>query len=144
MGSTVTGGLGQEVEELRQVRLHLGDVLAEVFDDGFSGDGLILGVVFDVVAEAGEVLVAVGFGQGGHLSGDAVNLLQADLVDLSGSEVSGGEAAESGLVAALAAAEGVDGERGAGIGDVVRGDEGCELLVGGKDLVVDGGGDLVR
>ena len=138
------GGFGQEVEKLRQVRLHLGDVLAEVLDDGFSGDGLVPGVVFDVVAEAGEIPVAVGLGEGGHLSGDAVDLLEADLVDLGGSEVSGGEAAKGGLVAPLAAAEGVDGKRGAGVGDVVRGDESGELLVGRENLVVDRGGDLVR
>ena len=77
------GGLGQQIEELRQMRLHLGDVLAEVFDDGFSGDCMILGVVFDMVAEGGEVLVAVGLGEGGHLRGDAINLLEADLVDLA-------------------------------------------------------------
>ncbi len=37
--------------------------------------------------------------------------------------------------------KGVDGERGAGVGDVVGGDEGGELLVGGEDLGVDGRGD---
>jgi len=143
-GLDCDSGLGQEVEQLRQVRLHLGDVLAEVLDNGFSGDSLVLGVVFDVIAEAGQVLVAVGLGEGGHLSGDAVDLLEADLVDLHGSQVSGGEAAEGGLVAPFAAAEGIDGKRGAPVGDVVRGDESSELLVGREDLVVDRGSDLVR
>jgi hypothetical protein len=60
-------GFRQEVEEIREIRLHLGDVLAKVCDDRFRRDGMILGVVFDVVAEGSEVLVAVGFGEGGHL-----------------------------------------------------------------------------
>ena len=30
------GGFGQQVKKLWQVRLHLGDVLAEVLDDGLS------------------------------------------------------------------------------------------------------------
>jgi hypothetical protein len=55
--------------------------------------------------------------------------LEADLVDLGSREVSRGETAKSGLVAALAAAERVDGERGSGVRDVVRGDEGGELPV---------------
>ena len=32
----MTAVLGQKTEELRQMGLHLVDVLAEVFDDGFS------------------------------------------------------------------------------------------------------------
>ncbi len=95
-----------------------------------------------MVAESGEIRVAVGFGEGGHFRGDAIDLFQADLVDLGGREGGCGEAAQSRLVAAFAAAEGIDGERGSGVGDVVRGNEGRELLVSGKDLVVDGGGDL--
>src|SRR5262249_10557928 len=71
-------------------------------------------------------------------------LFEADLVDLGSCEVSRGEAAKSGLVAALAPAERVDGERGSGVRDVVRGDEGGELPVCRKDLVVDSGGDLFR
>ena len=106
-------GLGKQVKELRQVRFHLVDVLAEVIDDGLSGNGLVFGIVFDVVSEAAEVIIAVGLGEGRHLCGDAVDFLQADLVDLGGGEVGGGEAAEGGLVAALSAAERVDGERGA-------------------------------
>src|SRR5271168_2748270 len=122
--------------------LHLGDVLAEVFDDGFSGDGLILWVVFDVVAEGGEVFVAVGLGQNSHLLGDAMDLIQADLMDPGGRQVSGSKAAKSSLISTPAAAKGVDGQRGSGVRDIVCFDEGGELPVGRKDLVVDGGGDL--
>lgn len=63
-------------------------------------------------------------------------------MDLGGREGSCGEASQSSLVTTFAAAKGIDGERGSGMGDVVLGDEGGELLVGRKDLVVDRGGDL--
>jgi hypothetical protein len=49
--------LRQEVKEFRKMSLHLGDVLAKVFDDGLGGDGPILGVAFGVSAEGGEVRV---------------------------------------------------------------------------------------
>src|SRR5215813_8063244 len=136
------GGLGQEMEELGQMGLHPGDVLAEIFDDGFGRDRTILGVGFDVGAERGEVAVAVGLREGGHLGGDAIDLFQADLVDLGGGEVRCGEAAGSDLVAAFAASKGVDRERGPRVKDVLRCDKGGEPLIGGKDFVVDGGVDL--
>ena len=56
-------------------------------------------------------------------------------MDLGSREGSRGVAAKSGLVTASTAAKGVNGERGAGVRDVVRGNEGGELLVGRKDLV---------
>jgi hypothetical protein len=46
------------------------------------------------------------------------------------------------LVAALAPTKGVDRERCSSVWNVVRPDESGELLVGGKDLVVDRGRDL--
>jgi hypothetical protein len=63
-------------------------------------------------------------------------------VDLGGREGSCGEAAKSGLVTTFAAAKGIDGEGGSGVGNVVRGDEGGELLIGGENLVADSGSDL--
>src|SRR3954451_1376145 len=49
------GGLWQQLEELRQARLHLRNVFAEVFDDSVRGCWLVLGVFFDVIAEASEI-----------------------------------------------------------------------------------------
>jgi len=115
MGSTVTAVLGSRLKSSGRcgssARCTCGSLRRWV-----GGGRLILGVVFDVVAEAGEILVAVGFGESGHLRGDAVHFLEADLVNLGGGEVGGGEAAQRGLVTALAATERVDGERGAGRG----------------------------
>ena len=137
------GRLGKQVEQLRQMRLHLRDVLAKVLDDGVGGCGDVLGVALHMIAEAGEVLVAVGLGQRGHFAGDAIHFLEADLVNLRGGQVSGGETAQRGLVAALASAQRVDGKRGAAVGNVIRGNKGRELLVSREDFVVDRGGDLV-
>ena len=69
------GGFGQQVEEFWETGLHLVDVLAEVVNNSFCRSGLILRVVFDVVAEAGEIVVPVGFGERGHLRGNAIDLL---------------------------------------------------------------------
>ena len=69
------------------MRLHLCDVFAEVLDDSVCGGRPVLGIIFDVVAEGGEIFVAVGLGQCGHLFRNPVDLLQTNLVDLFRREV---------------------------------------------------------
>jgi len=63
-------------------------------------------------------------------------------VDFGGREVGCGEAAQSSLVAAFTAAQRVDGERGPSVRNIFGCGEPSELLVGGKDLIVDRGDDL--
>src|SRR5581483_5952360 len=137
-------GLWQQIEELRQVRLHLCDVFAEVLDDSFRRGGPIFRVLFDVFAEAGEIFVAVRFGQCGHLSGNPVNLLQANLVDLCRCEVRSGEAAQCGLVPARATAKRIDGKCRSAVRYIVGSDKGGELLVRRKNFAVNRRSDLVR
>ena len=134
---------GDDGEQTRQHGAHLGDVVREVIHDGLLGGGDVLGVGFDGGAEGGQIGEPVGPGERGHLGGDAVVLGQADGVDLRRGKAGGGVAADGGLVAALAAGQGFNGERGAAGGHVVGGDEGGELLIGGQHLGVDGGGDAV-
>ena len=117
------------------------------FNSGFLqfGNNVILRLDDRVAARAGCL------GEGGHLCGDAIHLFEADLVDLGSGESSRSETAKGSLVTTFAAAEGVYGERGPGVRDVVRGDESGELLVGWKNFVVeradrlsdaDGGGNF--
>src|SRR3954470_4950729 len=68
-------GLWQQIEELWQARLHLCDVFAEVFNDRVRGRWPVLGISLDVVAEAGEIFIAIGLGQCRHLFGNPVDLL---------------------------------------------------------------------
>src|SRR5580704_2470985 len=53
-GLDCDGCLGQQIEKLSQARLHLCDVFAEVLDNSVRRLWPVLGVAFDVVAEAGE------------------------------------------------------------------------------------------
>ena len=141
------GAVGQDGEELRELGLHLRDVFAEGVEDLFFGGGGVLGVVLDGVAEAGEVFVAGLVGDVGHLGGDALDFVEADLMDLRGSEVGGGLLADGDFVAVLAVGEGGDADGGAAVGGVVGGDEGGEGAVGGRDVsgddLLDGGGEAL-
>ena len=78
----------------------------------------------------------------GHLGGDAGDFVEAEGVDLVGREVGGGAAEDVVLVALCAVGQRGDGEGGAAVRGVVRGDEGGEGAVGGDDVLVDGVGDL--
>ena len=69
--------LRQQAEELRQLRLHLVDVLLEVVDDLVLARRLLLRIAVDRGAEGGEVLVALRLRQRGHLRRDARDLLEA-------------------------------------------------------------------
>ena len=141
------GAVGQDGEELRELGLHLRNVVAEGVEDLFFGLGGVLGVVLDGVAEGGEVFVAGLVGDVGHLGGDALDLVEADLMDLRGCEVGGGLVADGDLVAVLAVGEGGDADGGAAVGGVVVGDELGEGGEGGVDLgcdyLLDGGGEAL-
>ena len=63
-----------EREELRKLGPHLRDVAVEVVDDRLRRRRLVLRIVLDVLAEAGEIGVAVRLRQRRHLADDAVEL----------------------------------------------------------------------
>ena len=72
---------------------------------------------------------------------NALDLLEADLMNLVRREIAdGGAAADVVQVALLAAGQRGNAERGAAVGRIVRGDEGGEGPIGRQDFV----GDRVR
>jgi hypothetical protein len=81
-------------------------------------------------------------GEGGHLGGDAGDLVEAEGVDLVGGEVGGGASEDVVLVALRSVGQRGDGNVSAAVRGVVGCDEGGEAAVGGDDVLVDGVGDL--
>jgi hypothetical protein len=62
-------------------------------------------------------------------------------VNFQGWQARSGEVADGALVATFAVGKAFDGDDCAGVRDVVRGDEGAELFVGGDEFVVYDGDD---
>ena len=93
--------LGKQGEELREFRLHLGDVVAEIVEDLLRGFGNVFRIGFQRGAESGQVGEAFFLGDGGHLLLDAVDLAQAELVDFVRRHAGGGAGVDIVLVALL-------------------------------------------
>ena len=105
---------------------------------------MYLGLVFSDARKAGQVRETLFLGDYRHLRLDALDLAETQLVDLVGGHVRGGAAVNVVLVALLAVRQRSHGERGAAVRSVFRAQKGSEGLVGGKDIGLDGGGDLLR
>src|ERR1035437_6249498 len=69
-------------EELREFWLHLGDVVAEIFEDLLRRGGNVLGISFERGPERGQVGEALLLGNRRHLGLDAVDFAEAELMDL--------------------------------------------------------------
>src|SRR5438132_11601728 len=94
-----------------------------------------------MLTEAREIRVAIRLRELSHLADDAVVLGKADAMDLRRREVRCGEAADRGLVTALAFRPAFHGQRGTAVRRVTVRDERCGLFVGPSHLVCAGRGD---
>src|SRR5271157_4098932 len=74
--------LRKKSEKLREFRLHLGDVVAEIFEDLLRRGGNVFGIGFERGPERGQVGEALLFGDSSHLGLDTVDLAEAELMNL--------------------------------------------------------------
>src|SRR5207302_9697731 len=109
------GGAWDEGGELGEPGLHLRDVAAVIVEDLVGGGGGPFGVAVDGGAEGGEILEAGVVGEGGHLGGDAGDLVEAAGVNLVRREVRRGAAEDVVLVALCAVRQRGDGEVGTAV-----------------------------
>src|SRR5208282_694066 len=150
-GGGLEGGYGfdsdgrfrQKSEQLGQFRFHLGDVVTVVVEDLLGRGGNVFGIGFEGFAERGEIGEAFFFGDHGHLGLDTIHLTKADLVNLIRGQAGGGAGVDIVLVTLLAVREGSNGKRGAACGRVLGAQKIGESVVGGDDVGIDGGGDLL-
>src|ERR1700687_1238685 len=135
--------LRKKSEELRKFRLHLGDVVAEVFENLLRGGWNVFGIRFQGGSKGSEVGKALFLGDSSHLGLDAVDLAQTELVYLVWLHASGSPAIDIVFVALLAVRQRGDREGSAAFGGVFRAEEGGQSLVGGDDVSVNGVSDLL-
>ena len=136
-------GLGQAPEQFGQLRLHAGDVAAIAVEDVLARGGVRLRIGLQRGAETGQVLEALRVGDLGHLALDALDLGQADLVDLLRGLVGGGHLLDLEAVDRLAIGQVPHAGLAAPVRRVVVGDKLAQLRVGGAHVVVDRGEDGV-
>src|ERR1700733_324130 len=98
--------LGKKSEELREFRFHLSDVVAEIVEDLVPGGRNVFGIGLERSSESGEVGETFFVGDRRHLGLNAVDLAQAELVDLVRRHVGGGPPIDVVLVALLAVCQG--------------------------------------
>src|SRR5882757_3080678 len=99
-------------KQLRQLKLHLRNVLAKVFEDLFCGDRPVSGVGLERLPIRREVRKAFMMCNDQHVSLDPVDLAQTDLVYLVGSEgTDGGAATDVVEIALLTIGQRSNGER---------------------------------
>src|SRR5208283_591547 len=94
--------LRKKRKELRKFRLHLSDVMAEVFENLLRGSRFVFGVGFERRPERGEVGETLLLGDSSHFSLDTVDLAEAELMNLVRRHVGGCPGVDVVLVALLA------------------------------------------
>src|SRR5882757_6681554 len=129
-------------EQLRQLWLHLCDVLAKVLEDLFRGDRPVSGVGLERLSIGLKVGKAFMMGNDQHVSLDPVDLAQTDLVYLVGSEgTDGGATTDVVEIALLTIGQRSNGERRAAVGRILRVNEHAEGPVRRQHFVRDGVSD---
>ena len=97
---------GNVAEQFRQLRLHLRDVLAEIIENLLGRSRDVLGIGLQRIAERGDIVEALLARDDQHFAFDAIDLAQADRVNLvRGQGADGGAAADVVEVALLAAGQ---------------------------------------
>src|SRR5438309_7345041 len=94
--------LRKKSEELRKFRLHLGNIVAKVFEDLLGRSRNVFRIRFERGPERGEVGEALFLGDRYHLGLDAVDFSKTELVYLVWLHASGGPAVDIVFVALLA------------------------------------------
>src|SRR5208337_1263587 len=118
--------LRKKSEKLREFRLHLGDVVAEIFEDLLRRGGNVFGIGFERGPEGGEVGEALFLGDQSHLGLDTVDLVEAELVDLVRRHAGGGAGVDVVFVALLAVWQRYNRESSTAFRSVFRSEEGGE------------------
>src|ERR1700687_226645 len=136
--------LGEEGEEFGEFGLHLGYVAAKVVENLLRRSSFVFGISFERCAERGEVREALFFCDCGHLGLDAVDFAETELVDLVRSHVGGRAAVDVVLISLLAGWERGNGKSGPAVWGIFGTKESSEGLVGGDDIGVNSGADLLR
>src|SRR5258708_1100286 len=119
-------------EQLRKLRLHLCNVVTKILENLLRGSWKVLGIGFQRCAEGGEVGEAFFLRNDKHLTLDAVDLAQTNLVYFVRGHVGRGPAVDVVLVASFPVWQRLDGESGAACGSVIRTEKRGEGFVGGN------------
>src|SRR5208283_3153361 len=121
--------LRKKSEKLRKLRLHLRDVVAEIFENLLRGSRFVFGIGFERCPERGEVGEALLLGNSGHLSLDTVDLAETELMNLVRRHVGSGPGVDVVFVALLAVGQRGDRESRTAFGRVLGAKEIREALV---------------
>src|SRR5579872_222245 len=133
----------QEAEQPGQLRLHLVDVIAEILHDLAGRYRAIFRVVPDSRAEYSEVVETLVARDGEHLALDTLDLAQADLMNLLGSQIAQRRAALNVVaITLLTTWQRGDRQSGSPKGCIILGDEIGEREVRWQYLVDHGCRDL--
>src|SRR5258708_1132396 len=138
------GRLREKSEELGQFGLHLVNVAAKVVENLLSGGGFVFRISLERCAERGEIREAPFFRDHRHFALDSVDFPKAELVDPLRSHLGGLAAVDVVLISLLAVWQRSNRKGGAAVGSIFRAKEGSESLVGGDDIGVNSGADLLR
>ena len=135
--------LRKKSEELRKFRLHLGNVVAEGFEDLLGRSRNVFRIRFEGGPEGGKVGEALFLGDSYHLGLDAVDFSETELVYLVWLHASGGPPVDIVFVAPLAVRQRGDSEGGTAFRGVHRAEKISEQLVSRDDVSVNGVSDLL-
>src|SRR6202789_2536497 len=136
--------LRQQIEKLRQPRLHLLNVLRKIIHNRLRRSRNILRVRLDFNSEALKVLIPIRLGQRRHRCSDTIHFFQPDRVNLRSREIRRSESPQCSLIPPFAARQALNRKRSPRIRNVVRRNERGELLVRRKYFVLKRCVDLIR
>ncbi len=134
---------GEAGEEVGEFGAHLVEVGAVGVEERVGGGGMQFGIGSDGGAQGGDIGIAELLRDDEHPGFVLRDLVEADLMNLGGGEVGGGAALDQEGVIRVAVGERPDAGIGAACGNVDALEEFREVLVGGVDLLCDGGDDGV-